>query len=244
MVGFGTQKLEEQLQVLFPDIKVQRMDYDSTRAKSSYENIINEFQSGYTDVLVGTQMVSKGLDFDNVGLVGIMQADHMLKFPDFRANERSFQLMSQVAGRAGRRKKQGRVIIQSYFPEHSIIDNVKAHDYESFFNMELLERQKYFYPPYFRLIRITLKHKSIEELNGLAKELAYELKKPFGNMVLGPEFPPVIRIQNLYIKNIMLKFEKKHSPKAVKLELIRILESFKKSKGANGLRIKLDVDPA
>ncbi len=244
MVGFGTQKIEEQLQNIFPDIKIGRMDYDTTRAKSGYENIINEFQSGYTDILVGTQMVSKGLDFDNVGLVGIMQADHMLKFPDFRADERSFQLMSQVSGRAGRRKKQGRVIIQSYFPSHPIIEAVKEHDYEVFFNRELLERQKYFYPPYFRLIKITLKHRSIEELNQLSKELVYKLSQVFPNRVLGPEFPSVMRIQNFFIKNMMVKYEKEHSPKAVKIELMKIIDSFKKQHGNARLRIKIDVDPA
>lgn len=244
MVGFGTQKIEEQLQLLFPDIKVGRMDYDTTRAKSSYENIINEFQSGYTDVLVGTQMVSKGLDFDNVGLVGILQADHMLKFPDFRADERSFQLMSQVAGRAGRRKKRGRVIVQSYFPSHPVIEEVQKHDYEGFFHRELLERQKFYWPPYFRLIRITLKNKGIEELNQSAKELAHDITAVFPNRVLGPEFPPVMRVQNLFIKNILLKFEKEHSPKAVKQELMKIINRFKEKNGNSRLRIKLDVDPA
>ncbi|MFK7757208.1 MAG: primosomal protein N' [Flavobacteriales bacterium] len=243
MVGFGTQKIEEHLEQSFPEAQVQRMDFDTTRSKHSYQNIIEDLESGYTDILVGTQMVSKGLDFQNVGLVGVVQADHMLRFPDFRAFERSFQLMTQVAGRAGRREKTGKVLIQTYYPQHRIIQNVINHDYDDFYHREILERQKFDYPPFTRIIKLTLKHKKIEEVNALSKELAYHLKASFGEMVLGPEFPSIIRIQNMYLKNIMLKFNRTHSPTAVKKEVKRIITEFKKEKGAHTFRIKIDVDP-
>jgi primosomal protein N' (replication factor Y) len=194
MVGFGTQKLEENLGDEFPEAQVQRMDFDTTRTKNSYETIIEELETGYTDILVGTQMVSKGLDFKNVGLVGVVQADQMLRFPDFRAFERSFQLMTQVAGRAGRREKEGKVVIQTYYPDHRIIQSVIKHDFLGFYNTELLERRKYSYPPFSRLIRLTVRHKKIEDVNSLSKELVYDLKGVFREMVLGPEFPAVIRI--------------------------------------------------
>tara|TARA_B100000767_G_scaffold206575_1_gene193514 strand:- start:8276 stop:10744 length:2469 start_codon:yes stop_codon:yes gene_type:complete len=244
MVGFGTQKLEENLGDEFPEAQVQRMDFDTTRTKNSYETIIEDLETGYTDILVGTQMVSKGLDFKNVGLVGVVQADQMLRFPDFRAFERSFQLMTQVAGRAGRREKEGKVLIQTYYPDHRIIQSVIKHDFLGFYNTELLERRKYSYPPFSRLIRLTVRHKKIEEVNSLSKELVYDLKGIFREMVLGPEFPAVIRIQNMYLKNILIKFDREHSPAAVKAELTKILDRFKSDRGKSSFRIKIDVDPA
>lgn len=244
MVGFGTQKLEENLGDEFPEAQIQRMDFDTTRTKNSYENIIEDLETGYTDILVGTQMVSKGLDFKNVGLVGVVQADQMLRFPDFRAFERSFQLMTQVAGRAGRREKEGKVVIQTYYPEHRIIQSVINHDFLGFYNTELLERRKYSYPPFSRLIRLTIRHKKIEEVNNLSKELVYDLKGVFREMVLGPEFPAVIRIQNMYLKNILLKFDREHSPVVVKKELNKILDRFKADRGKSAFKIKIDVDPA
>ena len=244
MVGFGTQKLEENLGDEFPEAQVQRMDFDTTRTKNSYETIIEELETGYTDILVGTQMVSKGLDFKNVGLVGVVQADQMLRFPDFRAFERSFQLMTQVAGRAGRREKEGKVVIQTYYPDHRIIQSVIKHDFLGFYNTELLERRKYSYPPFSRLIRLTVRHKKIEDVNSLSKELVYDLKGVFREMVLGPEFPAVIRIQNMYLKNILIKFDREHSPAVVKKELNKILDRFKSDRGKSAFRIKIDVDPA
>lgn len=244
MVGFGTQKLEENLGDEFPEAQVQRMDFDTTRTKNSYETIIEELETGYTDILVGTQMVSKGLDFKNVGLVGVVQADQMLRFPDFRAFERSFQLMTQVAGRACRREKEGKVVIQTYYPDHRIIQSVIKHDFLGFYNTELLERRKYSYPPFSRLIRLTVRHKKIEEVNSLSKELVYDLKGIFREMVLGPEFPAVIRIQNMYLKNILIKFDREHSPAVVKAELAKILDRFKSDRGKSSFRIKIDVDPA
>jgi|TARA_B110000211_G_scaffold73685_1_gene85726 primosomal protein N' (replication factor Y) len=244
MVGFGTQKLEENLGDEFPEAQVQRMDFDTTRTKNSYETIIEELETGYTDILVGTQMVSKGLDFKNVGLVGVVQADQMLRFPDFRAFERSFQLMTQVAGRAGRREKEGKVVIQTYYPDHRIIQSVIKHDFLGFYNTELIERRKYSYPPFSRLIRLTVRHKKIEDVNSLSKELVYDLKGVFREMVLGPEFPAVIRIQNMYLKNILIKFDREHSPAVVKKELNKILDRFKSDRGKSAFRIKIDVDPA
>ncbi|MEM9024660.1 MAG: primosomal protein N', partial [Bacteroidota bacterium] len=194
--GFGTEKIEEELAIFFPDIKVARMDLDTTRSRHSYQRIIHEFESRVIDVLVGTQMVTKGLDFDNVGLVGIMSADSLLSFPDFRAFERSYQLMTQVAGRAGRSQKRGKVIIQTYNPHHRVIRQVVDHDYEALYKDEILERRNFHYPPFHRMIRITLKHRDVEKVNHAAAYLARLLRTVFGERVLGPEFPLVARMRN------------------------------------------------
>ena len=208
MKGFGTEKVEEELAVLFPSARIARMDLDTTYAKDAHQRLINEFEDGNIDILVGTQMVTKGLDFDRVSVVGILNADNMLTFPDFRAYERSYQMMAQVAGRAGRKNRQGKVIIQTSTVNHPVIQFVMANDYISFYNYVLHERHKFRYPPYYRLIEITLKHKDSSLLNEAASELAKVLRNKFGRRILGPEYPSVSRIKNEYLKKILFKLEK------------------------------------
>lgn len=241
--GFGTQKIEDDIALLFPKARIGRMDLDSTRKKNAYETIIDRFANYELDILIGTQMVSKGLDFDNVSVVGIMNADNMLNFPDFRAYERSFQLMAQVSGRAGRKKKQGKVIIQTATPENEIIKYVVKNDFTSFFEDQMAERRMFKYPPYFRLINITVKHKQRNYSENAANWLARELKKRFGDQVLGPEAPVISRIQNWHLLNILLKLEKTSEINAHK-EFINKLGAFlKQQSGFSTLQITIDVDP-
>ncbi|NQX99350.1 MAG: primosomal protein N', partial [Flavobacteriales bacterium] len=189
--GFGTEQIEEELAIYFPKIKIARMDADTTRAKNAYHRLITDFEDHNIDVLVGTQMVTKGLDFDNVSLVGILNADNMLNFPDFRAFERSYQLMSQVSGRAGRKKKRGKVLIQTYDPYHTIIRQVIEHDYLGMYKDEISQRKKFKYPPFQRLIHFTMKHRDRNKLNEGAREFVGALKIKFGERVLGPDFPVI-----------------------------------------------------
>ena len=241
--GFGTEKIEEELAIYFPEARIARMDLDTTRKKHSYHHIISSFQDGEVDILVGTQMVAKGLDFENVALVGVLDADSMLYFPDFRAFEKSYQLMSQVAGRAGRKGKRGEVIIQTYHPDHKIVQQVIASDYEGMYNDEIAERKNFKYPPFHRLIKISLRHREIQKLNESADELAEGLQSVFGDRVLGPEFPGISRIKNLYIKNILLKIERKASIKKVKEILRTQIQEFSGEKKNRSIRINIDVDP-
>lgn len=243
MKGFGTEKVEEELGVLFPKARIARMDLDTTRSKNSHQSIIGDFESGKVDILVGTQMVTKGLDFDRVSLVCILNADNMLNYPDFRSAERAFQLMAQVSGRSGRKGKQGRVLIQTYNPGHLIIRDVIKHDYRAMFNQQLAERFKYGYPPYFRLVLIRLKHKDPEKLVKLAEDLAVRLRKVFGKRVLGPEYPVVSRIMNYHIKNIMLKIERESSLSKAKEKITETILSFTRQATDKSVRINLDVDP-
>ncbi len=243
MKGFGTEKIEEELSIFFPRAKIARMDLDTTRSKFAHQHIIQDFEDGKIDVLVGTQMVTKGLDFDNVSMVGILNADSMLNFPDFRSFERSYQLMAQVSGRAGRKNKRGKVIIQTQNPEHSIIQEVIANDYNSMYVNQLLDRKKFNYPPYYRLIEITVIHKEVEMVNDAAKYLADVLKKQFQKRVLGPEFPLVSRIRNLYHKNILLKIERDASVAQVKKVVNDLLIKFKSGSDYKSVRVQLDVDP-
>jgi primosomal protein N' (replication factor Y) len=205
MHGFGTEKVTEELSMLLPDAKIDRMDLDTTRTKNAYQRIITDFEDGKTDILTGTQMVTKGLDFDSVSMVGVLSADNMLSFPDFRAHERSYQMMAQVSGRSGRKNKQGKVIIQSWQPGHSIISFVRSNDYQAMFEQETAQRRKFRYPPYFRLILIKLKHKKAAELNKAAYLYGKMLREKFGAAVLGPEYPMVSRIRNYFIKQIIIK---------------------------------------
>lgn len=243
MRGFGTEKVEEELGVIFPDAVISRMDLDTTRSKNSHQKIIEDFQEGKVDILVGTQMVTKGLDFDHVSLVCILNADNMLNYPDFRSAERAYQLMAQVSGRSGRKGKQGKVVIQSYNPEHMIIRDVVTHNYLAMFRQQIAERQKFRYPPYYRLIQIKLKHRDADALNRAADELATMLRQQFGKRVLGPEFPMVSRIMNYYIKNILLKIEREPSLVMMKEKLMTILGEFQKRPAARSVRIIPDVDP-
>jgi primosomal protein N' (replication factor Y) len=240
--GFGTEQIEEELAILFPKIKVARMDADTTRSKNAYHRLITDFEDGIIDVLIGTQMVTKGLDFDNVSLVGILNADNMLNFPDFRAFERSYHLMSQVSGRAGR-KKRGKVLIQTYDPYHPIIRKVMEHDYVGMYTNELLERKKYKYPPYYRLIHFSLKHRNRDLLNAGADEFCEALKTKFGARVLGPEFPLIARIKNMYHKNIMIKIERELSIKKTRELIVEVKNKFESTSEYKSVKITLDVDP-
>lgn len=244
MVGFGTEKVEDELALVFPDKTIKRLDLDSTRSKNAYELIINDFEQRNIDILIGTQMVSKGLDFDNVSLVGILDADMLLNRPDFRAFERSYQLMSQVAGRSGRKGKRGNVIIQTGDPDHWVIQKVINHDYKGFYESEVIERKNFFYPPYYKLIEFTLKHKDEYVVEKGAADLAGSLRDVFKERVIGPEFPVVRRIQNLYLKQIKLKLERDVSDKKIKERIQQLLDEFYSVPLNKSIRIIVDVDPA
>ncbi len=244
MIGFGTEKIEDELSLLLPGIRMGRLDLDTTRSKHSYETILNEFGSGAIDILIGTQMVSKGLDFDNVSLVGILDADMLLNRPDFRAFERSFHLMSQVSGRSGRKGKRGKVIVQTGDPDHWVIEKVIENDYIGFYEAEILERKNFFYPPIYKMIELTLKHKDEHLIEKASAELATELRSVFKERVIGPEFPIVRRIQNLYLKTIKLKIERDAPDKKVKERLQQLIDAFYSVPLNKSIRITVDVDPA
>lgn len=241
--GFGTEKIEEELGLLLPAARIARMDLDTTRGKFSLQNIIADFESGKTNVLVGTQMVTKGLDFGNVGLVGILSADQILNFPDFRSYERAFQLMAQVSGRAGRREKQGEVIIQSFNPQHFIIQCVVNNDYETMYHNELADRMQFSYPPLFRLIRITVKGKDALLVDNGSFHLASQLRTHMGSRILGPEYPVVARMRDEYIKNILIKTEREASVVKIKDTIQTVLNDFKVHPDFKKLRLVIDVDP-
>lgn len=241
--GFGTEKIEDELKIFFPDFKAIRMDFDSTRSRKAYEKIIDEFESGRAQILVGTQMISKGLDFDNVGLVGILNADNMLNFPDFRAHERSYQLMAQVSGRAGRKKKMGKVLIQTSNPEHPVIKMVVKNDYKSLFNLQISERKKFNYPPFYRLIEITLKHKNQLLIETAAQDLARDLIAVFNTRVLGPESPPIPKMHNLYQKRILLKLEKQLNMKKSKEIIHHSVQNLLSKENYRNIQVINNVDP-
>jgi len=297
MKGFGTEKVEDELQLMLPGVHIERMDLDTTRSKSAYHKIISDFEEKKIDVLVGTQMVTKGLDFDNVSLVGILNADNMISYPDFRSFERSYQLIAQVSGRAGRRNKRGKVVIQTYNPEHSVIQYVMQNNYEAMYSSQILERRNFKYPPFYRLVKLTLQHKSEEILNKAANELAvilrqvmqnnYEamyssqilerrnfkyppfyrivkltlqhkneeilnkaanelaviLRQSFGKRVLGPEYPSVSRVRNYFLKNILLKFERSPELGQMKEALRQHCYTFLFHPEFKQVRIIIDVDP-
>ena len=242
--GFGTEKIEEELPLFFPGATIARMDLDTTRSKNAYRSIISDFEDRKIDILVGTQMVSKGLDFNNVSVAGILNADNMLNFPDFRAHERAFQLMAQVSGRAGRDQKRGKVIIQSWNPQNTIIQQVVANDYESMYQTQIQERQRFHYPPYFRLIKVTVLHSDANVLNKAADELSQRLRKHFPKKVLGPEYPPVSRIRNQFIKNMIVKLERDARLNESKEKLRKIVDLFHADPEYKRVRVILDADPA
>ncbi len=244
MVGFGTEKIEDELQLIFPDARIARMDLDTTRSKNSYYNLISDFEEKKTDILVGTQMVTKGLDFDNVGLVGVLNADGMINYPDFRSFERSFQLLAQVSGRAGRKKKRGKVIIQTKKPYHAIIRYVMENDFQSMFQSQLQERQKFKYPPFYRLIRITVRHKEQEITQAASMEIGQLLKRKLGDRVLGPEFPMVNRVRNQYRMQLLIKVEHSLSLKALKIFILERIEYFKRTSDHRSVQLIFEVDPS
>ncbi|AWX43051.1 Primosomal protein N' [Flagellimonas maritima] len=240
--GFGTEQIQEELKQLFPQANVGRMDLDTTRGKYAYEKIITAFEQQEMDILVGTQMVTKGLDFRNVSLVGIMNADSLLNFPDYRAHERSFQLLTQVAGRAGRTKKRGKVLIQTYNPYHQILQQVTTNDYDKMFAEQYYEREQFKYPPIVRIIKLTLKDKDYNKLNEAAQWFASSLRNVLGYQILGPEYPPVSRIRREYLKNILIKFPKTQSPVQTKNSIKRIEKSFNAISKYKSVRLVYNVD--
>ena len=240
--GFGTEQIEEEVKILYPKHKVARMDLDTTRGKYGYEKIITAFEQQEIDVLVGTQMLTKGLDFRNVKLVGIMNADTMLNFPDFRAHERSFQLMMQVAGRAGRTNERGKVLIQTYNPYHNILHQVTTNDYQCMFKEQLNDRYNFNYPPIYKLIKITLKHKDFNKVEQASVWLAKSLRQIFSEYVLGPESPPIARIRNQFHKNILVKIPQGQSLSKTKEAIIKINNSFYSIKEFRSVKMILNVD--
>ena len=243
MHGFGTEKVEEDLKTILPEAKVARLDLDTTRSRNDYQSILEDFQDKETDILVGTQMVTKGLDFDSVKVVGILNADHMLSFPDFRAHERSFQLMAQVAGRAGRKGKQGRVIIQTYEPSHPVLQDVLRNDFKGLYAKQMVTRRQFGYPPFYRIVMIRLKHKDFQKLNPAATELASMLRPIFKQDLLGPEYPIVSRIKNLYIKQMMVKFNREHNAQQVKELIMKQVHLFQLLPDYKSVIVQIDVDP-
>jgi primosomal protein N' (replication factor Y) len=240
--GFGTEQIEEEVKVLFPDYKVARMDLDTTRGKYGYEKIITAFEQLEIDILVGTQMLTKGLDFRNVKLVAVMNADNLLNFPDFRAHERSFQLMLQVAGRAGRTDVRGKVLIQTYNPYHNILQQVSNNDYVGMFKEQMNDRHNFKYPPVFKQIKITLKHKDYAKVDAAAIWLAKSLRQVFDDHVLGPESPPISRIRNQFYKNILVKIPKNQSLLKTKEAIIKINNSFLSISDFRSVKLILNVD--
>lgn len=242
MKGFGTEKIEEELGLIFPEARIARMDLDTTRTRQSLQQIITAFEEGRVDILVGTQMVTKGLDFDHVGMVCILNADNMLSYPDFRSAERSFQLMEQVSGRSGRKHRRGKVMIQTFHPNHPVIRQVMDHDYLSLYRRQAEERHRFGYPPFVRLVMLRVKHRDQETVNRAADALAARLRQSFGKRVLGPEYPLVARIMNQYIKTILVKLDRGPESAVQKGKLAEITEAFGQGPWRQ-VRILTDVDP-
>ncbi|MBQ8867895.1 MAG: primosomal protein N' [Bacteroidaceae bacterium] len=241
--GFGTERIEESIQQIFPEARVARMDLDTTRTRAAYERIIHDFQRHETDILIGTQMVSKGLDFEHVSVVGILDADTMMNFPDFRSHERAFQLMAQVAGRAGRKHKQGLVVLQTRSKDAPVIHQVVANDYAALYDDQLAERLLFRYPPYYRLMYIYMKHRQAEVVDTLAEEMATRLRTVFGERILGPDAPPIARVQTLFIRKVILKIETSASLAKVRQQLLLIRQQMLADPRFRSCIIYFDVDP-
>ena len=241
--GFGTEKIEDEISILFPEARVARMDLDTTRAKKAYEQLIWQFETGKIDILVGTQMVTKGLDFENVRVVGVLNADNLLNYPDFRSYERSYQLIMQVSGRAGRKNKRGRVIVQTTQPNHPVIQDVIANDYYRLFSQQMAERKMFRYPPYFRLIKIVVKHQNKARLDLAALHLATAFKAIFHRDVLGPEYPVVGRIQTWFQKEMLIKLPRDGKIQESKAKIMEIINHAKAQPNNSSLIIYADVDP-
>lgn len=243
-LGFGTEKIENELMQILPEIKVARLDYDTAKTKNAFESILEDFGNGEIDVLVGTQMITKGLDFDKIALVGILQADKILHYPDFRAHERAFHLLTQVSGRAGRRAEQGKVIIQTYDPTHPVILETVDNNSVRFYTRELLERKKFYYPPFTRLIEITLKHAKPEVVNEAAYQMAIKLKAQLMNRVYGPTTPGISRIRGFYIQTILIKMEKDGKKlNYIKNLVLEVKKEVRKMEKKGSVRININVDP-
>jgi primosomal protein N' (replication factor Y) (superfamily II helicase) len=243
MLGFGTEKIEDDVKQLFPSAHAARMDLETTRNKSAYQKIIADFEAGLTQILIGTQMITKGLDFDNVGLVAVLNADKLLSYPDFRSMERAFQLMMQVAGRAGRKKEQGHVIIQTYAPQHWLLDLVAKGTYQSLYEREINERKNYGYPPYVRLIKITFKHKEESQVIKTAQAAAQLLQPLLHDRLLGPITPYIARINNFHLQQLFIKLDRTSHGMQMKSKIIEDLHLLMLDRAHKSVRMVVDVDP-
>ena len=241
--GYGTEKIEDRVRELFPEARIARMDLDTTQTRSAYEHIIRDFQTGKTNLLVGTQMVTKGLDFEHVRVVGIINADQMLNQPNFRAFERAFQMMSQVAGRAGRRGKRGLVVLQTRQPDLGVVKQVVENDYETLFKQQIVEREQFLYPPFVRIIDIYLKHRNEDICSHAADSLAYMLRPYFGDMLLGPDRPSVGRVQYFHIRKLMLKIKTGTSASQLRQLLLSARNGLLQQPAYKSVNIYFDVDP-
>ena len=241
--GFGTERIEDEIRDIFPEARIARMDLDTTRTRSAHEQIIADFQQKRTDILIGTQMVSKGLDFEHVSVVGILNADSMMNFPDFRSHERAFQLMVQVSGRAGRKKKQGTVVLQTKSKDSPLIEQIVKADYLTLYENQMAERLLFKYPPFHRLVYIYLKHKHAELVDAASREMAIHMRRIFGSRILGPDAPPIARIQALYIRKIILKVETSVSLSKVYEQLQYIYRLMQEDERFRYVTIYFDVDP-
>lgn len=243
-IGAGTERIEQELKMHFPSARIARLDYDTAKTKASFERLIQKFSDREIDILIGTQMITKGFDFDHVTLVGIVNADAMLMFPDFRANERAFQMLTQVSGRAGRRSEQGQVLIQAYRSDHPILYDVRDHHFNRMYVRESSERHRFGYPPFFRLLTIELRHKDAAYLDQVSRILAELLSKKLGKRVLGPAIPGISRIKNLYIRTITIKFEKEaRMMHFVKDLVIQTKKDWINKEQIKNVRVVIDIDP-
>ena len=241
--GYGTEKIESEVREVFPEARISRMDLDTTRTRHAYERLISDFASGRTNLLIGTQMISKGLDFDRVSVVGILDADTMLNYPDFRAFEHAFMMMSQVSGRAGRKGHRGLVILQTSQPQLPLIRQVVEGDYAAFYRSLLTERREFHYPPYYRLIYVYLKHRTDPMVETAARELGYRLRQWFGSRVLGPDKPGVARVKSLSIRKLVLKLEPQLNMADVRKYLALAQQQMLQDKRYASLQVYYDVDP-
>lgn len=241
--GFGTEKIEDEISNLFPEAKVDRMDIDTTKAKKAYEHLIWKFENHKIDILVGTQMITKGLDFGNVRVVGVLNADNLLNYPDFRSYERAYQMIMQVSGRAGRKNKQGIVIIQTSDPEHQVIQDLIFYDYERLFKSQIVERKLFRYPPYYRLIKVIIKHQNRDRLELSAAQLALKLKAIFNRNVIGPEYPVISRIQSWFQKDLLIKLPRDSKTAVSKQKIMGVIQQLKSLPNNSNLIVYVDVDP-
>lgn len=242
--GYGTEKIEEEIKRIFPSANVGRMDFDTAKTRNAYEKIFADFKDHKIDILVGTQMITKGLDFDNISIVGVLSADKMLYFPDFKANERAFQLFTQVAGRAGRRATKGKVLIQTFNPDHPVIKETQRYDYATFYKRELIERKNFMYPPFYRMITITVKHKRADIAEESAQLMAAQLRKKLGNRIMGPTVPGIARIRGMYQQQIVIKMEKNKAViEGIKAFIIQVKNDLVFSAGRKSVRVIVNVDP-
>ena len=244
IVGIGTEKIEDEISELFPTAKVARLDYDTTKTKHGHADVIAKFENREVDILVGTQMVTKGLDFDNVSLVGIINADQLINHPGFRSHERAFQIMMQVAGRAGRKNKQGKVMIQASNPESEVIKDVIKGDYQAMYTSELKERNQFSYPPFSRMIQITLRHKNVNQVEQAALFMANEVRKTKECLVLGPAQPFISKINTYYLREILIKISRQSGDLSIVKHRIRqVMDKMKNTPELKGVSLSVDVDP-